>query len=499
MKNLQLTLKTTLALMGLFFVLGLTANAASLSVTTTADGGIGSLRQAIVDATTNAAANTVSFNIPITDPGYNLASYTFTITLLSPLPNIPLAPMVISNNQQRAVVISGSNNFRVFTLVNSAVLTVNNLTLTNGFSGDGLGGAVFMGNSATLNLNGSTVSNSTVAASGGGIYMSNSGTLTMNNSTVRGNTSGGGGGIYIFDSGTLNISNSTVSGNVANNGGNGGGIFNGTGGTINASNSTIHGNSAGGNGGGVYNSATITFTSNTVTANTALKGGGIYNNFVATLNNNLVASNSAGDGADLVGRGSLGQAYTGTYNFVGNADGSEGFDGTSILGTTGAPIAALLGPLQYNGGATFTRALLHGSPALDKGNSSSLITDQRGQVRPYDNPLLANAAGGNGADMGAFEVPQTPSADLVTIGGRVTTSGLKGGRNLYSSRVSITDVNGNVRSAVTNSFGYYSIEGFTAGETYMLTVTDKNYHFAPQAMNVSGSTTEFNATAQPSN
>src|SRR6185503_3340028 len=41
-------------------------------------------------------------------------------------------------------------------------------------------------------------------------------------------------------------------------------------------------------------------------------------------------------------------------------------------------------------------------PAIDAGNSSQ-TTDQRGRVRPVDDPNVANAGGGNGADIGAYE------------------------------------------------------------------------------------------------
>jgi hypothetical protein len=45
----------------------------------------------------------------------------------------------------------------------------------------------------------------------------------------------------------------------------------------------------------------------------------------------------------------------------------------------------LLGPLTNNGGSTFTRALLPGSPAIDAGNcASGPATDQRGVARPQD-------------------------------------------------------------------------------------------------------------------
>jgi hypothetical protein len=48
-------------------------------------------------------------------------------------------------------------------------------------------------------------------------------------------------------------------------------------------------------------------------------------------------------------------------------------------------------------------ALLAGSPAIDKGHSSGLVTDQRGGVRPFDK-TLPNVFQGDGADIGAFEV-----------------------------------------------------------------------------------------------
>ena len=376
----------------------ISSQAANLTVNTTADAGIGSLRQAIIDATINAAANTVSFNILTTDPGYSAIENRFTISLASPLPDIPLAPLTINNFQPQGLTVKGNNSFRIFTLVNSAVVVMNNLTITGGFSNGGTGGGIFMGNSSTLTLNGSTVKNNSASGNGGGVYMNNSATLVLTNSTVSANTAASGGGVYIFDSGTLNLDSSTVSGNTAGNGGNGGGIFNGTSGTINAVNSTIDGNTAGGTGGGIYNTATATLTNNTVTANSAGSGGGIYNNFVATLNNNLVALNTANDGRDLLGRGSLGNAFNGNYNLIGNADGSEGLGATTNqLGTTINPIDPRIGALRDNGGQTLTRALLTRSPAIDKGNSPSVITDQRGQTRPYDNLLIPNAAGGNGA------------------------------------------------------------------------------------------------------
>ena len=64
-----------------------------------------------------------------------------------------------------------------------------------------------------------------------------------------------------------------------------------------------------------------------------------------------------------------------------------------------------LGPLADNGGPTETHALLAGSPAIDKGKSD-LATDQRGEHRPFDDPSIAPATGGDDSDIGSFEAQE---------------------------------------------------------------------------------------------
>jgi len=63
--------------------------------------------------------------------------------------------------------------------------------------------------------------------------------------------------------------------------------------------------------------------------------------------------------------------------------------------------------LRNNGGPTQTIALVSGSLAIDKGTSAgltgTLTTDQRGLARTVDRSAAANATGGDGTDIGAFE------------------------------------------------------------------------------------------------
>ena len=48
------------------------------------------------------------------------------------------------------------------------------------------------------------------------------------------------------------------------------------------------------------------------------------------------------------------------------------------------------------------------SPAIDKGLAFGESTDQRGEVRPSDNPSVQPAVGGDNSDIGAFELQSAP-------------------------------------------------------------------------------------------
>jgi CSLREA domain-containing protein len=176
----------------------------------------------------------------------------------------------------------------------------------------------------------------------------------------------------------------------------GGGIYNG--GTLEVTNSTFSGNSAGDSGGAIYNNGgTLEVTNSTFSNNSAINdGGGIFNGSggTATLRNTIVANSPSGGNCFNDG---------GTLNDDGyNMDD----DGTCVdpSVTTSKTVAdAKLGPLQNNGGPTFTHALLPTSPALNAippagGCGVGITTDQRGVTRPQ----------GTGCDIGAFELVVTP-------------------------------------------------------------------------------------------
>jgi len=202
-------------------------------------------------------------------------------------------------------------------------------------------------------------------ADGGGI--ATSGTVTVSNSTFAGNLADGGGGIS--NSGTLMVSNCTFAGNRADSEYScGGGISNS--GTVTVSNSTFAGNSA-----------------------TAL-GGGIKNwDGAVTLKNTIVANSPTGGNCSGV---------------ITDGGGNLRYPDTTCPGINGDP---KLGPLQDNGGPTWTMALGPGSAAIDAADDAICAAtpvnnlDQRGIVRPQ----------GPHCDIGAFEATLPPRAYLPII------------------------------------------------------------------------------------
>src|SRR5207302_984726 len=230
---------------------------------------------------------------------------------------------------------------------------------------------------------------------GGGVYndgYSGTATLTVTNSTFSGNSVaapysvGSGGGIYnngSYGSATLTVANSTFSGNSAGylDYGWGGAIYNdGSLGsaTLTLNNSTFGGNSAGYHGGGIYNGSGMVTIRHTI-LNAGALGENLFNAYgsVSSLGYNLSSDNGGG-----------------------------------LLTATGDQINTdpLLGPLQDNGGPTFTHELLNGSPAIDAGDPNfnpnsfnpPMVYDQRGTG--------FNRVVNGRIDIGAFEVQAVPSS-----------------------------------------------------------------------------------------
>jgi hypothetical protein len=415
--------------------------AATITVTNTADGGPGTLRAALAGAADGDTidATGVSGAITLASGQLNVSN---SVTILGP--------------GTATLTVSGTNASRVFDVAGTNV-TIRGLTIANGQ------GALYGAGIRTSGHAGSVVTvidcvitNNSTTLLGAGIFNSPGVTLIVSNCTISGNSasSGNAGGIYNSNA-TLAVIASTLSGNFAYYVG--GGIFNdGSAGsaTLTVTASTISANSAY-SGGGILNygqsgSATLTISASTLSGNWAYAdgGGAIYNNGwygngTVIINASTISSNSAGYGGAILSDGNAGVAavqigdtilnggaqganiYNGSgtvtsagYNLSSDAAGGDSTTGPGgFLNSTGdiRNTAPLLGPLQDNGGPTWTHALLTNSPAIDQGKSDAIpalarVTDQRGAIRNSDFPVVANAAGSDGSDIGAFEVQSIPAA-----------------------------------------------------------------------------------------
>jgi parallel beta-helix repeat protein len=434
------------------------------TVSTTADSGAGSLRQAILDAN----------NSPHVDDTIVFAAGVFStprvIDVYNPLPQFgsvsgglsligPGSSLLTVRKLQTGNVVYG----RVFDSF-SPTLTISGMTLTGGYlsgaNGAGLscasgsnvtlddvvitgnsvidnkGGGIFLSNNAALTIRNSVISGNG-AAVGGGIYFFDGGSLVMDNCTVSGNTAFSrtgrdvsGGGIYYFGvalpnppagftPNTLVIRNSTISGNRAAGGGGGFGGEN-LAGTLLVRNSTISGNTAASSGGGILLTAAVdtvtledsTVTNNsaggTVTGTNATGGGGVANRSIgATVNvtNSIVSGNSNPLTPDIL---TIGGTTNAQYSAIGS---NSGFT-LSAASNHNVPFGTnlLLGPLAYNGGFTQTHAVLPGSPLINAGGNALVpagtTTDERGAGFPR--------VVGPAVDIGAFEQTATSAPPRVS-------------------------------------------------------------------------------------
>jgi len=443
------------------------ATANIITVTNLNDSGPGSLRQALADANDGdtidfAVSGTISLtsgelvidkNIAISGPGSNSLTVrpsqpSFRVFNVMPGHSITIQGLTISFGY--AGFAQGGGIY----LNEHVTATIADCSLTNNYTGD-IGGAIFIdgyGGGAMLTVLNSTITGNTAGTtdhggSGAGIE-SSADVLTIINSTVSNNTAfigndfigGYGGGIDSGGEGTVEISNTTISGNQAGIAG-GGLSFSGT---ATITNSTISGNTAGlfgpvgptGIGGGISDFGTLTTINSTISGNNAHcstfkgggEGGGIYNGGAADIGNSTLNGNQA----DVHG----GSIYGGTFdigNSILNGGGPENIygatltshgynvcsdDGGGFLNGPGDQINTnpLLGPLQDNGGPTFTHELLTGSPAIDTGDPNFTPPpdyDQRG-------PGFDRVVNGR-IDIGSFEVQAaTPTPTPTPTGCSVT-------------------------------------------------------------------------------
>ena len=403
-----------------------------ITVTNTNDSGPGSLRQALADANNG---DVIGFAV------------TGTIGLTSG-ELLVARSITISGPGTENLAVSGNNQSRVFHVASGQTVTISGLTITNGHASDSgggiyndhavltLGNCLITGNSAAGNVGGGIhndgknigrallqINNSLITNNSGGIYndalQAGAATVVISYSTLSNNSPGeainnDGWSCTFCGNGTtsIQITNSSITNNP------GGAIYSDTGRqncggpcpiTISITNSTISGN-----GGGVHNST----LSDTVVSNSTISdnGSGIYNDngalaasiYNTTMSNNGVEIQNSNAPVVVVMSHTIFDVSPGGHSILNDFGTvtSYGYNlssdnGGGYLNGPGDQINAdpLLGPLQDNGGPTFTRALLPGSPAINTGNPSFMSPpyyDQRGPG--YDRVRNGRI------DIGSFEV-----------------------------------------------------------------------------------------------
>lgn len=91
-----------------------------------------------------------------------------------------------------------------------------------------------------------------------------------------------------------------------------------------------------------------------------------------------------------------------------------------------------------------------------------------------------------------FERSLAPSAATVSVSGRV----VDGKQAVSRARVNIVDENGQTRSVVTNSFGYYRFDDVEVGQTYIISIFSKGYQFTPRLISINDELSDLDFSPQ---
>jgi predicted outer membrane repeat protein len=448
----------------------------SLVVTSTADSGAGTLRQALVDLCPDGV---ITFAPELTASGpatITLTSGELTVDKAVTIDGPGAAQLAISGNRVTRILFidigaraklagltlrdgkanscGAINNMGSLTVTNSsflsntvtgmgggicssdAALTVIGGDFRNNKAGDSGGGiyadlgtltvtgAGFINNSATmfggairnldgtLSITGATFLSNTAMFGGGLISGGVTGTLTLADSTFTANRASFSGGA-ILNGGTLTATRTAFSGNVASSFG-GGAIHNG--GVMRVRDSTFVGNLSYADGGGLYNGGWLEVTGGELANNAATRsGGGLYNGGWLTVTNSTVQSGTANLGGGLYNdRGWA--LLTGATIAANMAISNGGAIGNNHTSATLSIVASSLlsNNTQANGGAISNIA----------GAVSILTSTLTANAAQYDGGAISNITGTVSilASVLTANAAQYEGGAIVTVNGALNIS-----------------------------------------------------------------------------
>lgn len=404
------------------------ASPATITVTNTNDSGLGSLRQAIADASPDSV---IEFSL----------TYPATIILTSGQLNVN-KNLSINGPDAGKLAISGNNTSRIFNVVGGKA-SLANLTIQDGF-----------------------------APYGGAIYASDA--MTLTNVNILTNTAPIAGGVYIFGPAVIlgglfqnNLCSFVDPDSI------GGGLFAAN--TLVLSGTQFISNSAPLMGGGVYVAGAAAITSGLFQDNDAINGGGIFANSGLVLTGTQFIRNTASTaGGGVYIRPSTSNASR-LLNalFVQNVAGNDG----SALNVSGAPGSVMVIHTTIANPTVGTGSAIYVTQGI-VGITNTIIASQTiginntGGTLYQDYNLLFNAPNVGTVDGGTHNT----SGDPLFLNPMGNDYHLTEGSSAIDQGVSIlwvmTDIDGNHRpDCVVWDVGAYEYQGLPCHRTHLPIVT----------------------------
>ncbi|HID53947.1 MAG TPA: hypothetical protein EYP41_18160 [Anaerolineae bacterium] len=390
-----------LALLGLINQANI--HAANFVVTTTNDGGSGSLRQAVSAANQNPGPDTVTFALA--------SNSHITLTYGTPADYIIITDtLTIDGGTAVSLTISGNNERNIFTIGAGTTVTITDLTL--GY-GQGRGGAIY-NNGGHLTLLRNTFRQNDAGTTPGGAIFNKGGTVILQDSILQENISGYGAGIA--NDGHLEVSNTTFQNNSGNYGA---GILNCKGGSVFITNSYFLNNSATYIGSAIYNRDSTL----------SLDGCGTENSpSIVNVSHTVFSGNYSGGAGTLLNEGEMNIEMSTIHNNTANHDGggianngtlnlfSTTISSNEAVGNDGGAIQ------QFSGTITISNSIIENNTAFANGGA---IAVQGGSAMIMNSSIVSNTAASAGSILnnGSLSINNSTISGNVAIGANTEDGG----------------------------------------------------------------------------